>query len=150
MKKFIKVRATTGTSRNIRSRIQKVKFDSKEGSEHKTVFGVATLSSKESSSLDVEFGDRNESQTATGRTDDCAEESIVSSRIDKQAVLNGIGKMKKISLVTSQVALKEGFDVTKFTFPRSWTTPRTVLKLSAGPLALRNIAFFVADVDFAV
>lgn len=59
--------------------------------------------------------------------------------------LDGIGKMEKISPILLQVALKEGFDGIKFTFSGSWTTRRTVLKLLAGPLALLNVKYLVAD-----
>lgn len=48
-----------------------------------------------------------------------------------------------------QVALKEDFDAKKFTFSGSWTAPRTMLKLSAGPLALLNVEYLVTDMELA-
>lgn len=71
------------------------------------------------------------------------------SRVAKRAVLIGIEKMKKISSITLQVALKEGYHATKSTFSQGWTAPRTVLNLSRWPLALINIEFHVADVELA-
>lgn len=150
LQKFKDERAASGPSRSARSQTRKTESCDKEGSENKTVLRVATLNPKDSSSFEVEFVDGKESQTATGRTDDGADESIVSFRVAQCAVMNGIGKMKKISPITLQVALKEGSQATKFTFSRSSTVSSTVLKLSAGPLALLNIEYLVADGDLAV
>lgn len=70
-----------------------------EKSRKKTVSRVTKLSPKDSSSFEVEFVDGIESQTATGRTDDCADGSTVSSRITEHTIQDGIGKIKKISPV---------------------------------------------------
>lgn len=58
--------------------------------------------------------------------------------------------MKKTDAVSLKVALKEGDEAEKFTFSLTWTPPRTKLELAAGPLALVNITFSVADADLAV
>lgn len=94
--------------------------------------------------------DGEESIEAIGRPDDGSDESIVSSKLAEKAVLNGIGKMSKIPLVKLQVALKEGEEAKEFSFSRSWTTPRTILQLSSGPLALVNVTYLVADAQLAV
>lgn len=86
---------------------------------------------------------------ANGRTDDGTDESIVFSKFAERSVLNGIGKMTKIDKVSLQVALKDAYCAQSFTFSRTWTPPRTVLRLTAGPLALVNVTFLVADANFA-
>lgn len=62
------------------------------------------------SSFFVTVTDGSESMTASGRTDDGSDESIVSSKLTESAVLAGIGKMKKISPVSLQVALTDDED----------------------------------------
>lgn len=64
-------------------------------------------------------------------------------------MLNGIEKLTKIAPVPLQVALKTGGSTEKFTFSRSWTPPRSILKHSTVLLALLDIKEFVTDVDVA-
>lgn len=104
----------------------------------------------ESSSVIVILSDGNESVTANGRTDDGSDESIVSTKLVEPAVRSGIGKMKKIDTLSLQVAPKDGGDAKEFTFSSTRNSPRTTLELAAGPLALINITFLVADVNLAV
>lgn len=87
--------------------------------------------------------------TAHGRTDDGSDESIVSPKFAEQALLNGIGKLTKIDQVTLQVALKDGESAQEFSSSRTWTPPCTVLCLAAGPLALVNVTFLVANADLS-
>lgn len=84
-----------------------------------------------------------------GRADDGADVSIISGAVAEKAALNGIGKICKISPVTMQVALKDGAEAEKFTFSRTWTVPRTILKLWAGPLALFKLEHLDSDCDLA-
>lgn len=81
------------------------------------------------------------------RCDDGADESLVSPRLAKSTVLNGIKKLKKIGLVTVQVALKEKSEAQTFTFSREWAVPRLLLHLSVGPLAFLNVSFLVANAE---
>ena len=53
--------------------------------------------------------------------------------------------MKGIEPVHIQVALKSSEDASTFTFSRVWTSPRTILHLASGQLALANVTFLVAD-----
>lgn len=87
--------------------------------------------------------------TARGRADDGSDETIVSSSFVERAVLNGIVKMMKVEKVVFQVALKDGDATQSFSFSRTWTPPRTILRLAAGPLALVNATFYVADAELS-
>lgn len=60
------------------------------------------------------FFDGDEIVTAKGLGNDGADESIVCSRVEKSAVLNGIWKMKKIPPDSLQVAMKTGTEAQKF------------------------------------
>lgn len=86
---------------------------------------------------------------ASVRTDDGSDKSIVSSKFAERAVLNGIGKMTKIDKVSLQLALKDADRAQLFTFSQTWTPPPTVLRSAAGPLALVNVTFLVADANLA-
>lgn len=111
---------------------------------------VTTFCPQDSSTFDVTFSDDNEGYAAEGREDDGADETIISSRIAQYAVLNVIGKMIKLPPITLQVALKYSSDGARFSFSRTWTALRTVLKLTSGPLALLNLQYLVADADLDV
>lgn len=84
---------------------------------------------------------------AVGRCYDASDEIIVSSSLAKRAVLDGIGRIKKIAMTTLQVALKDGAARQLFKFSRTWTCPRTTLNLAAGRHALLNVVFYVTDAD---
>lgn len=114
-------------------------------SETKSVARVNKPHTQNGSSFEMSFMDGEESKSAQGRADDAADESLVSSHLAEGVVLNGIGRMKKIKPVTLKVDLKDGEEAEKFTFSRVWTVPYIFLKLSAGPLALLNVEFLVAD-----
>lgn len=47
------------------------------------------------------------------------------------------------------MVLKDVDSSHEFIFRRTWTTPRTVFLLSAGPLALVNMTYLVTDADLA-
>lgn len=157
-KALLKARAEekekTGPSRSTRSQTAAAIASSSTHvkSEDKKVAGRLKPPARSfcSSSFAVKISDGTESVTASGRADDGSDESIVSPKVAENAVLNGIGKFKKIPPISLQVALKDGDDPQKFTFSRTWTPPRTVLLLSAGPLALVNVTFLVADADLSV
>lgn len=88
--------------------------------------------------------------SSIGRTDDGSDQSTISSKLAESAVCRGIGKMTPIDTISLQAALKDRKDVEKYSFSRSITVPRTVLHLAAGPLALVNVSFLVADGELAV
>eukprot|EP00737_Agarophyton_chilense_P003792 gb/GEZJ01004544.1/.p1 GENE.gb/GEZJ01004544.1/~~gb/GEZJ01004544.1/.p1 ORF type:complete len:294 (-),score=41.13 gb/GEZJ01004544.1/:342-1223(-) len=99
-----------------------------------------------SSSFSVPLFDGTIIVTTTIRTDDGSDESTtVSPKLGESSFINGIGKLTKITPVPLQVTLKDKDVPQTFSFWRSWAPPRTTLKLSAGPLALVNITFLVAD-----
>lgn len=54
--------------------------------------------------------------TARGRTDDGSDESVVSPKLAKRAVLDGFGRFQRIKPISLQVALKNDGDSQKFTF----------------------------------
>lgn len=141
--------AATGPSKSTRSQMKAAASPAMTDTKD-LVTGRMTEKLSRTGSVQVELQDGSETVNARGRADDGSDESIVSSRIAEQAVLNGVGKMAKITPITLQVALKSGANAETFTFSRSWTPPRLVLKLSAGPLALLNVRFLVADADLAV
>lgn len=146
-KHLVDERATTGPSRSTRSQIHGRNVGNAE--EENKVAGRmnAMNTSNTHSTVDVIFSDGDESLTAKGPADDGSDESIVSSQVAKRVILHGIGRMSKIPPVRFQVALKTGEEAETFTFSRAWTLPRTILKLSAGPLALLNFKYLVRDSD---
>lgn len=62
--------------------------------------------------------EEEELHNGKGSADGGADESVVSTRIDENAVINGIRNMKIIFPVTSQVALKDGKESDKYTLFR--------------------------------
>ena len=86
---------------------------------------------------------------AIGRCDDGRDEIIVSPSLAERAAVRGVGKITAITPVRLSVALKAGQDPETFSFSRSWTSPRTVLHLSSGQLALSKVTFLVADDDLS-
>lgn len=68
----------------------------------------------------------------------------------ESAALDGIVKMTKIDHFALQVSLNDRENAQKVSFSHTWTPLRTVLPLAAGPLALVNVIFLVADADLAV
>lgn len=137
-------KAASGPSKSTRSQQQ-----DRDKDKYKTAGRVQSATTPDASSMTVVFYDCDESISANGRADDGADERIVSARIADEAVTNGIGRIKKIKPVTMQVSLKVGSDAEKFTFSRTWTPTRIVMKLAAGPLALLNVELLVADADLA-
>lgn len=85
------------------------------------------------------------SLSSNGRTDDGSDESIIASKLVQSAVCRGIGEMIPIYPISFQAALKDGKEAKMFFFSRSFTVPRTVLYLAAGPSELVNMTFLVAE-----
>ena len=85
-----------------------------------------------------------------GRCDDGSDETLASKEVAEKATLQGIGKLESIETVRLEVALKKEGQKATFPFSRAWTVPTTVLHLSSGRLALKNIKFLVADDDDAL
>lgn len=61
----------------------------------------------------------------------------------------GSVRFAAITPIRLTVALKSGEEAQSFTFSRSWTSPRTVLHLASGRLALVNVTFLIPDDDLA-
>lgn len=74
----------------------------------------------------------------------------MSLKFAERAVLNRIDKMTFIAKVTLPVALKDGETAQEFTLSRTWTPPRTVFQLDAGPFDFVNITYLVTDADLTV
>lgn len=64
----------------------------------------------------IRVKDGGEFVHTVGRTDDGSDESIMSARLAKRVVLNGICKMTKIERPSLQVALKEDYKAKAFSF----------------------------------
>lgn len=84
------------------------------------------------------------------RYKDSSYESLASKELTEKAVLKGIGKLEAIPTVSIKVALSKKSETAEFCFSRPGTVPSTVLHLSSGRLALKNIKFIVADDDGTV
>lgn len=102
LKKHAKEKVSTGPAKNVCSE----RWGIEVKQENRTVNHGTTLNKADPVSFDMTFGEGAESNDAQGRADDGAHESLVSSRISEQAVLNGIGKMKKVKSVTMKVTVK--------------------------------------------
>lgn len=63
--------------------------------------------------------------------------------MSEEAVIDGIGRIKRIIRVELSVALNTACEPQLLRFSSTWTCPRTVLHLSAGQLDVRNITFLV-------
>lgn len=67
----------------------------------------------------VELQDGNELILGIRRAHDGFDDLTVSLRIAKEAVLNGVGRMSKLSPFSLQVAFEEVSDAKSFTFART-------------------------------
>lgn len=85
------------------------------------------------------------------RCDDSSDDNVVSPRprVNKGAVFEGIGHRRAINLVMGQVDLRPSETAQTFVFSRLWTSPRTVLHLASGLVALLNNPFLIAGDDFS-
>lgn len=131
----------TGTERSTHVLVLAVrKAPDKMDIDNKNVAGRLKTPDKTTSTtlFMVTATDSTESMTEKCRTDDASDEEIVSSKFAERAVINGIGKIAKIDKVILQVALKKKNtgSAQSFKLSRSWTPPRTVLRLSVGPIDL--------------
>lgn len=79
------------------------------------------------------------------RCDYGSEYTIISPRITEKTVFQGVGKLSAITPIHVQVALKSQTEADAFSFFRSLLVPRFTMHLSAGQIALLNVAFLVAD-----
>lgn len=94
--------------------------------------------------------DAGQAVISNGRTDDGSDQTIVSSQFVESAVLQNFERFTNIEKVCLQAALKDTEIAQKFSFSGTWTPPRTILHLNAGPLALLNASFLVADDKLSV
>lgn len=95
----------------------------------------------------VNFQEGNEHLFAKERAVDGSDESIVSTQVVENDVLNNMGKMTKISPVTPQVSLNADSDDEKFIVFRTWTPSWTTIWLSSGYLAFVSVKYLVAEAD---
>lgn len=138
-----------GPSRSTRSQAGKGNNKASGTSARLTSDKVSNPTSTHGDPCDVTVQDGNASIQSIGRCDDGSDDSIASPKLAKQAVAEGIGRMRKIAPVNLQVALRKTEHAETFSFSRIWTVPRTVLHLSSGQLALLNLSYLVADDDLA-
>lgn len=100
---------------------------------------VVTLRGTGSSSFDVIFTGGDVSKVERGQASKSADGFMISPNVTEWAFFDGICKMRKISQVTLQAALKDESKARKFTFSRTQTAPRAMLQLDTGPFALLNV-----------
>lgn len=139
-------RAKDGPSKSTRAQ----KSEQSKGSESKATTGrlkVPTV--HDGPAITIELAEDTSSITCVGRCDDGSDDSLVAPHVAERAVLDGIGKIKKIDPVTVSVALKKDEEAQQFSFSRTWTVPRIILSLPSGKLAMLNVCFLVADDDLA-
>lgn len=96
-KRMADEKAATGLSKSRHGKLE----EATEIKDEKKVAGrMKATESRTSSSFIVLTVDRGETTTAQGHADDGSDESIVSARVAKRAVLNGKRKLKRIVPVT--------------------------------------------------
>lgn len=141
--------ARTGPAKSTRAQIaqQTGQQNQLQPSANKPACQLSTNQS--SSACDITLKDDGALLFCLGQSDDGADELTVSPKFAESVILSGIGKLRKISTVTMQVALKEKFKANTFTFSRVRTVPRLFMHLSVGPLTLLNVIFPVADAKLA-
>lgn len=84
-----------------------------------------------------------------GRCNEETDDTIVSPSIAEAFDLKNVGKLRNISAVELQGALKEGEKAHLFTAPRSCTVLCLILHLVVGQRALLNVTFVIEDADLA-
>lgn len=141
-------KAQTGPSKLTRSQV-KLEVEKHPSSTTKASGPTGRLNNptdSDSPLMNVTIADGVSSMAAISRWAYGSDESLVSPRISKAAILQGIGKFCKISSVELRVPLKTSADdAATFSFSRTWTAPRTMLHLSGGQLCLANVTYLVAD-----
>ena len=81
-----------------------------------------------------------------GRCDDGSDENLATPPVAERAALKGIGEIQAIDTVRLQVALSQKDEEPRmYAFSRAWSVPTTVLNLSSGRLALKNLRFLIPD-----
>lgn len=99
LKKLVDEKSTTGPSKSKLVGIDRNK-PTTETIEDRKVGRATTIRRQYYSRFEVTFSDDNQSYTSKGRGNDGPDKSIISSRIAKYAVLNGIGKLRNSPFVT--------------------------------------------------
>lgn len=105
----------------------------------------STSKGKQYSLFHVLLADVDESVLVSESAGNGAGDFNISRVVDVKAVLNAIKIFRKIASGSMQIVLKDGAEGEKFAFSRSRTIPRTILKLSAGPLALLNLEYLFSE-----
>lgn len=95
---FYDEKAVSGPVKNNHLQARKSKVATEK--DDKAVATVTKLSKRSIFAFAVTFIDKNEFCSVTGRADDGAYESVVSSKIAENVVLNGNGILTKIDPVT--------------------------------------------------
>lgn len=93
----------------------------------------------------VVVSDGVSSLSATGKCDDGSDDSIASSSVVQQAVLNVIGRLDAFEPITVQVALNSSDKAEEFKLSRVRKVPRHVMEMSSGRLTLTDISYLVSD-----
>lgn len=106
---------------------------------------LSTDANDDSPSCRMTISDVKSSLDVIGRCDEGSDENIANPTVAEQAVLKGMGSLRNIDTVQLKVALKKKEESAVYMFSHSCTVPRTVLHLSPGKLALKNISFLVPD-----
>lgn len=81
----------------------------------------------------------------TGLCADGSDDIIASPTTAEAAVIDVIGRMRKIEPVKLQAKLCKGATAESFQFSRVWKFPRTIFHLSSGQLYILEVSFLVAD-----
>lgn len=142
-------KAASGPANSTRSKTERNKDHQKTTPADKPPVTGKISTAHSPPGCDILLKDDSASLNCHGRCDDGSDESLASPKIAEAATIKGIGKMRKITPISVQVALRKGENAETFTFSREWTVPRLVLQLSAGPLALLNVTMLVADAELA-
>lgn len=98
----------------------------------------------------VKLSSATVSVTARARSDGNSDKPASLCWLGKAADFNCSEEFKNISSVFLQVALKEHEDVQPFSLSILWTSPRTMLRISAGPLSSVSVSYLVTGTQLAV
>lgn len=93
--------------------------------------------------------DGSASTLATLRCDNDADDTIISPKIEEQAAIKGIGKMRIIKPIVLQVAMTKVGGPQTFKMSGGLNRPRVILHVAARKHALMNVTLLVTDGNLA-
>lgn len=108
-----------------------------------------TVRAHESPSCPIEVYDGPAAHAGMDCCDDGSDESIASPSLVQVAFLKGNGRVKAITPVHIQVALKNSGEPSPFRFSRTGAVSRLILQLFAKRMVLLNVPFLIADDETA-